>query len=164
MWKLLPSVNYWRVRAINYLIINFQAVSQRLSLWSPQEQFSLGVGLSVPLYDGGSNASDVMVKTQRLTLVEKEKVQLEEQHNIKFENFITIESAIVASILESREKINKLDREIRELIERQKMGQSNFEELTTKQIQKIDLEIISEELWTKLVGVWASHWENLVAE
>ena len=66
-------------------------------------------------------------------------------------------------MLESREKINKLDGEIKELLERQKMGQSNFEELITKQIQKIDIEIISEELWTRLVDVWASHWENLVA-
>ena len=43
------------------------------------------------------------------------------------------------------------------------MGQSNFEELVTKQIQKIDIEIIAEELWTRLLGVWANHWENLVA-
>ena len=128
-----------------------------------KNNFSFGVGLTVPLYDGGVTSSDVMIKKQRLALLQKEKYQLIEQHIIKLDNFTTLEQAIIASMLESREKINKLDGEIKELLERQKMGQSNFEELITKQIQKIDIEIISEELWTRLVDVWASHWENLVA-
>ena len=81
-----------------------------------KNNFSLGVGLTVPLYDGGSNSSDIMVKAQRLTLLEKERFQLAEQHNLKLENFLTLEKAIVASILESREKINKLEVEITELL------------------------------------------------
>lgn len=128
-----------------------------------KNSFSIGVGLTVPLYDGGSNSSDLMVKRQQLALLKKERLQSLEQHKIKLDNFTTLEQAIIASISETREKTDKLNGEIKELLERQEMGQSNFEELITKQIQKIDIEIISEELWTRLVGVWASHWENLVA-
>jgi hypothetical protein len=128
-----------------------------------KNNFSFGIGISTPLYDGGSSSANLESKAQQLSLLKKEKIHSEEQHDIKLENFMTLENAITASISESREKIKKLNGEIGELMERQKMGQSNFEELVTKQIQKIDIEIIAEELWTRLLGVWANHWENLVA-
>ena len=60
------------------------------------------------------------METQQLTLLEREKIELGEQHKIKLENFITLEKAIIASMLESKEKINKLGGEIKELLERQK--------------------------------------------
>ena len=128
-----------------------------------KNNFSVGAGVSFPLFDGGHSNAEVQESLNRLRYLEQEAKDLRENHRIKYKNLLTIELTIIASIRESREKIIKLKKEISELQNRGNFGQTVFEQLVTKKLQKTEIMIIVVELRSRLRQLWADHWENLIA-
>ena len=120
-----------------------------------------GITITGPLY-AGSNIEAGIADAEKLQIKHARSLQTQGAIRKKRENFIALEHSLVRSIKQAKEQARRNEVEIQELTERSNAGFSVFEDLSQRNLQRLELNAIVLDLEGRLASFWVKYLENFI--